>query len=82
MALFLVSYDLNKPESEYPQLLAYLKLIGAKKVLGSGWLVRSSATRDAVYKGVRTHLDRDDTVLVCLIQSAVGDNLAHPLGEI
>lgn len=63
-------------------MIEYLHLIGARKILNSGWLVRSDATRDGVYKGVKAHLADDDAVLVCLIQSAVGDNLAHPLGEI
>lgn len=82
MALYLVSYRLSKPEEDYPELLGYLELIGAQRVLNSEWLVRSGATRDAVYKGVKAHLGSEDGVLVCLVQSAVGDNLTHPLGEI
>ena len=82
MALYLVSYDLNKPEDNYPELVEYLTLIGARKVLESEWLVRSGATRDAVYNGVKANLGNGDGLLVCLIQSAVGDNLANPLGEI
>ncbi|HEY4054002.1 MAG TPA: hypothetical protein VGL74_09670 [Terriglobales bacterium] len=82
MALYLVSYDLNKPEQDYPELVDYLRLIGARKVLQSEWLVRSGATRDAVYNGVKANLGSGDGLLVCLIQSAVGDNLANPLGEI
>ena len=82
MALYLVSYNLNKPEQDYPELVDYLYLIGARKVLDSEWLVRSGATRDAVYKGVKAHLESGDGLLVCLVQSAVGDNLTHPLGEI
>lgn len=82
MALYLVSYDLNKPEDHYPELVSYLNLIGARKVLATEWLVRSGATRDAVYKGVKAHLKTGDRLLVCLIQSAVGDNLSHPLAEI
>src|SRR5207248_723265 len=75
MALYLVSYNLNKPEQDYPELVDYLYLIGARKVLDSEWLVRSGATRDAVYKGVKAHLESGDGLLVCLVQSAVGDNL-------
>ena len=82
MALYLVSYNLNKPEDDYPELIEYLNLIGARKVLASEWLVRTGATRDAVYKGVKAHIESGDQILVCLIQSAVGDNLSHPLGEI
>lgn len=78
----MVSCDLNKSEDQYPELMEYLQLIGAQKILKSGWLVRSGATRDSVYKGVKAHLGESDAVLVCLVQSAVGDNLAQPLSEI
>jgi hypothetical protein len=82
MALYLVSYDLNQPEHRYPELLEYLTLIGARKVLESEWLVRSGATRDAVYNGVKANLSNGDGLLVCLVQSAIRDNLARTLGEI
>ena len=82
MALYVVSYDLCKPEQDYPQLLEYLQLIGARRLLDSQWIVRSGATRDAVYSGIRAHLDSNDALLVCLVGSAVGANLKHPLGEI
>ena len=82
MALYLISCDLTKQEGDYPELIEYLQLIGARKILKSGWLVRSGATRDSIYKGVKAHLGESDAVLVCLVQSAVGDNLAHPLSEI
>jgi len=45
-------------------------------------MVRSGATRDAVYQGIRAHIDSNDALLVCLVGSAVGTNLKHPLGEI
>jgi hypothetical protein len=82
MALYVVSYDLSKPEQEYPHLLDYLRLIGARRLLDSQWIVRSGATRDTVYKGIRAHLDTNHALLVCLVGSAVGANLKHPLGEI
>jgi hypothetical protein len=82
MALYVVSYDLSQPEQQYPQLLEYLHLIGARRLLDSQWMVRSGATRDAVYQGIRAHLDSNDALLVCLVGSAVGTNLKHPLGEI
>jgi hypothetical protein len=82
MALYLVSYNLSKPEDDYPQLVEYLNLIGARRVLFSQWIVRSGATRDAVYNGIRVHLDSSDGLLVCLVDSAVGANLKSPLGEI
>lgn len=82
MALYVVSYDLSKPEEDYPQLVEYLHLIGARRVLYSQWIVRTGATRDAVYKGIRAHLGSNDGLLVCLVGSAVGANLKHPLNEV
>jgi hypothetical protein len=82
MALYVVSYDLSKPEQHYPHLLEYLHLIGARRLPDSQWMVRSGATRDAVYHGIRAHIDSNDALLVCLVGSAVGTNLKHPLGEI
>jgi hypothetical protein len=60
MALYLFSYDLNKSEKDYPELAEYLRLIGARKVLKSEWLVRNGATRDAVYNGVKANLGHGD----------------------
>ena len=82
MALYTVSFDLSKPEQEYPELVKYLHLIGARRILLSQWVVRSGATRDAVYHGIREYLCPGDRLLVCLVGSAVGANLEIPLGEI
>ena len=41
MALYLVSYDLTRPEPHYPELAACLTRLGATRVLYSEWLVRS-----------------------------------------
>jgi hypothetical protein len=79
---YVVRYDLSKSEQDYPQLLEYLHLIGARRLLDSQWMVRSGATRDAVYQGIRAQIDSNHALLVCLVGSAVGANLKHPLGEI
>jgi hypothetical protein len=63
MALYLVSYDLNQPEQNYPELVEYLRLIGARKVLQSEWLVRTSAMGDAVYNGVKADLGSGDGIV-------------------
>jgi hypothetical protein len=75
MALYVVSYDLSKPEQDYPQLLEYLHLIGARRLLDSQWLVRSGATRDAVYQGIRAQIDSNDALLVCLVGKRGGREL-------
>lgn len=62
-------------------MIEYLHLIGVRRVLLSQWIVRSGATRDAVYNGIRAYLGPSDGLLVCLVGSAVGVNLKQ-LGEI
>ncbi len=70
MQLFLVSYDLHKPEKDYPKLIEALKNSGAIKVLYSEWLVRFSSTTP---KGVADYflgfMDRDDSIFVCEVPS-------------
>ena len=81
MALYAVSYDLSNPEQDYPQLLEYLHLIGARRLLDSQWMVRSGATRDAVYQGIRAHINLNDALLVCLVGSAGGGDLEASVGR-
>lgn len=44
MALYIVSYDLNKPEQDYPKLISELKRLGAIKILYSEWLLKIDET--------------------------------------
>jgi len=83
MALYLISYDLNKPEKDYPKLINYLESIGAHRVLYSEWFVRSNVARDALYKAVAQHIDGNDGMFVCLVESAIGNtNLKYPMDKV
>jgi hypothetical protein len=39
--LFLISYDLIKPEKDYPDLIKTLRNIGARRILLSEWMIKS-----------------------------------------
>lgn len=65
MALYLISYDLNKPEQDYPKLWEALKSLGAKKVLYSEWVTRRTGTSsEGLRDYVRQFIDSDDRLLV------------------
>jgi hypothetical protein len=40
--LFLISYDLIKPEKDYPDLIKTLRNIGARRTLLSEWMIKST----------------------------------------
>jgi hypothetical protein len=82
MALYLISYDLNKPEKDYPKLIDYLEKIRAHRVLYSEWFVRSDLGRDALHEKVKAHIDGNDSLLTCLVESAVGNHCKCDLAKI
>ena len=82
MALYLISYDLNKPEKDYPKLIDYLEQIGAHRVLYSEWLVRIDLDRDGLLAATRAHVDSNDGLMVCPVESATGINLKYPISKI
>lgn len=65
MALFLVSYDLDKPGQDYPDLIARLKQFGAQRILYSEWfLVHNSATPAQLRDDLLRFMDSNDRILV------------------
>ena len=42
MPLFLISYDLIRPEKDYPDLIKTLRNIGARRTLLSEWMIKST----------------------------------------
>jgi hypothetical protein len=61
---YLISYDLLTPGKNYDTLIAALTRMGARRVLLSQWVVRSSSTAIALRDHVKTLVDRNDRVLV------------------
>ena len=67
MPLFLISYDLIRPEKDYPDdLVSTLRNIGARRILLSEWMIKSpldvSDLFDRVWIG--GNLDTKDKLIV------------------
>ncbi len=63
--LYLISYDLIKPEKDYPSLTGALERDGAIRILYSEWLVRLNIS-DAidVAKRYLAYMDQNDSLFV------------------
>lgn len=74
MAVFLVSYDLAKPETheDYKRLWARLGQWNARRVLYSEWLVAAAntVTPTALRDDLLRFMDANDTILVVNITQA------------
>ncbi|MBZ5573290.1 MAG: SinR family protein [Acidobacteriia bacterium] len=64
MALYLISYDLDKPGQDYPDLIARLKEFGAQRVLYSEWFLIHSATPVQLRDDLMRFMDANDRILV------------------
>jgi hypothetical protein len=84
MALYLISYDLIKPEKDYPDLLAALRKMGAKKVLYSEWMLDSDTSITDLFDAVRTDgkLDANDKLLVVEVSNWTYVNTMFPIENI
>jgi hypothetical protein len=77
MSLYLISYDLIKPEKDYPDLINALTRIGAQRVLYSEWMVnRANTTTSGMFEYVRTtgKMDSNDKLLVVDVSDWVSVN--------
>jgi len=63
--VYVVSYDLRKPGQDYKNLFDELQASpGWWHFLDSTWLIATSESANELYNRLRTHLDRDDSILV------------------
>lgn len=64
--IYLISYDLNRPngESAYPNLLNALRSAGATRILYSEWLLSSNLGAKAIADSVLLHMDKNDGIFV------------------
>jgi hypothetical protein len=56
MAVFIVSYDLRKPDFDYKPLYAALAKANAVHLQDSVWGLRTSSSADAVWKYLWQHM--------------------------
>ena len=66
MKTYLIGYDLNKPEADYPKLIEKIKDItnGWWHHLDSTWIIKSNRTSDSILNELETVIDNDDELLV------------------
>jgi len=68
MNRLLVSYDLHRPEQDYPGLIKAIKALGAAyHILYSGWAVLTPHTCRETRDLLKPHVDSNDKLLVVLI---------------
>lgn len=64
MAVYCVSYDLNKSGKNYEGLYEELKKTAWAHVLGSTWLVSTSESVVQLRDRLRTRMDSDDSIFI------------------
>jgi hypothetical protein len=66
MPLFLISYDLIRPEKDCPDLIKTLQNIGARRILLSGWMIRTAMDGSDVFDRIWIggSMDSKDKLLV------------------
>ena len=65
MKAYVVTYDLNRPGRNYPELWAAIKSYGTYyRIQGSVWLIQTSRSAAQVRDHLRQHIDASDTLFV------------------
>ena len=65
MAVFLVSYDLNKQGQNYTNLINAIKIYDAYiKCLHSQWLISTNDKISSVYEYLKSKIDNNDLLLI------------------
>lgn len=78
MAVYLVSYDLNKPVKDYQKLIdAINRHEKTRHVLKSQWLISSDKTAEQLCNELINFIDENDDLLVC----EVNENCAARISD-
>ena len=64
MAVYLISYDLDKPGQDYPRLVKELERLGAIRILYSEWIFRSTSSAVEIRDWLKSFIDGNDMLLV------------------
>ena len=73
-AVYIIAYDLHKPEKSYPKLEAKMALFRDRfRILESTWLVKTKLDSTAILKRLSTALDDNDHVFIAKIDLASCD---------
>ena len=65
MTLYIISYDLSKPNRDYDGLYDTLKSFSSWwHYLESTWMISTTDTSDEVFEKLKPHIDEDDNLLI------------------
>lgn len=65
MKTYLIGYDLNRPEQDYPKLIEAIKKIGSWwHCLDSTWIVKADTSAKAIRDSLNGCIDGNDELLV------------------
>ncbi|MBS1985599.1 MAG: hypothetical protein JST16_15655 [Bdellovibrionales bacterium] len=65
MAIYAINFDLNTPGQAYESLHSAIRSLGAWiKPMKSSYLVQSSMSANAISDALKSHLDKNDYLLV------------------
>jgi hypothetical protein len=70
MRVHVVSYDLHTPGQNYPAIVQRLQALGAKRVLFSQWMLKSSMTAEQLRDDLVRYIDVNDRILVVDVTNA------------
>lgn len=65
MPLYIISYDLGKPDRDYTGLFDELKKFDNWwHYLESTWIIKTSNSPNEIFKKLKTHIDDNDNLLI------------------
>ncbi len=68
MSIYIISYDLNKPDQNYTRLHQEIKRLGDWwHYLDSTWLVDSSLNSSQIWNQLKSAIDKNDSLLIVKI---------------
>lgn len=73
MAVYCVSYDLNKQGQNYNALYDELKMTDNQHILGSTWLVSTRENATQLRDRLRQRLDNNDSLFISRVNSGEYD---------
>ncbi|NBI06690.1 hypothetical protein [Senegalia massiliensis] len=70
MAVYLISYDLNKPDNNYESLYETIKSYEAWwHHLDSTWIIETSSSCQSVSNNIKSHIHSDDNLLIIEVKN-------------
>lgn len=79
MAVFIISYDLRKPDCDYEPLYDTLYEMGAKRIQESVWGVRTNSTADEVFDVLWERMPNEKDRLFVIPFDKDGDYRNHSI---